>query len=302
MSAPRTIDLVDPSAHDLVSHVPQRLDPDAVESLCADGGDGRDARPALESHGTYVLGVLLFPGPLGDGDDGVVYHELDIVASPEVVVTVRKTAADGALVDLSGLERADGPLGAGLLVHHLVDAAAESYLDLVDALYVAIDQLEDHVDELPSPLLRQRLSSLRHEMLHARRNASATRAAVRRVVDGRLDLGTEDALVPRDAERAFADTYDTLVRAIEELDVARDLLASLRDHLQSKIAENQSEIVKKLTRVASLVLVPTLITGFYGQNFAGVFDREYWTLGVSVALIVTSTLVQLAFFRWKHWL
>jgi magnesium transporter len=139
-------------------------------------------------------------------------------------------------------------------------------------------------------------------MLHARRNASATRAAVRRVVDGRLDLGDDDALFPRDAERAFADTYDTLVRAVEELDVARDLLSSVRDYLQSKIAENQSEIVKKLTMIASLVLVPTLITGFYGQNFAGVFDKGYWSLGVSAGLIATTTLAQLAFFRWKRWL
>jgi magnesium transporter len=122
------------------------------------------------------------------------------------------------------------------------------------------------------------------------------------VVVGRLDLGTEDALFPRVAERAFAETYDTLVRVIEELDIARDLLASVRDYLQSKVSESQSEIVKKLTVVASLVLVPTLITGFYGQNFAGVFEKGYWSLGVSVGLIVATTVAQLAFFRWRRWL
>lgn len=301
MPAPRTIDLVDPTAHDLVSLAPARLDPDAVALLCAESGDGRDARPTLESHGTYLFGVLLFPGPL-DPDDQVTYHELGVVASPEALVTVRKTGADGNVVDLSGLERVDDTLETGLLVHRIVDAAAESYLDLVDSLYVEIDRLEDHVDDIPPAALRSRLSALRHEMLHARRNATATRAAVRRVVDGRLDLGTEDALFPREVEHAFAETYDTLVRTIEELDIARDLLASVRDYLQSKVAESQSEIVKKLTMVASLVLVPTLITGFYGQNFTGVFQKGYWSLGVSVGLIVTTTLAQLAFFRWKRWL
>jgi Mg2+ and Co2+ transporter CorA len=54
--------------------------------------------------------------------------------------------------------------------------------------------------------------------------------------------------------------------------------------------------------VASLVLVPTLITGFYGQNFTGVFEKGYWTLGVSVGLIVVTTLLQLVFFRWKRWI
>jgi magnesium transporter len=295
------LDLIDPSSHELLSSVPARLDPDALEILSAVAGDGREARPTLESHGTYVLAVLLFPGPLG-ADDRVVYHELDVIAAPHMLVTVRKTASDGDIADLSVLDGKHESHPCGLLVNELVDAAADSYLDLVDRLYVEIDALEDHVDDLPSVMLRQRLSSLRHEMLHARRNASATRAAIRRVVDGRLDLGDDDALFPREAEHAFADTYDTLVRVIEELDVARDLLASVRDYLQAKIAETQSEIVKKLTVVASLVLVPTLITGFYGQNFTGVFEKGYWTLGVSVGLIVVTTLLQLVFFRWKRWI
>ncbi len=297
----RRLDLIDPSRHELLSRVPARLDPDALELLSEASGDGREARPRLESHGTYVLAVLLFPGPLGP-DDRVVYHELDVIAAPDVLVTVRKTASDGDVADVSVLDGKHQSIACGLLVNELVDAAADSYLDLVDRLYLEIDALEDHVDDLPSAMLGQRLSSLRHEMLHARRNASATRAAIRRVVDGRLDLGEDDALFPPDAERAFADTYDTLVRVIEELDVARDLLASVRDYLQAKIAENQSEIVKKLTVVASLVLVPTLITGFYGQNFSGVFEKDYWTLTVSIGLIVGTTLAQLAFFRWKRWL
>ena len=300
MPTPRRIDLVDPSPDDLVSLVPARLDPDAVETLCASGGDGRDARPALESHGTYLFGVLLLPSPL-ERQNPVAYHELDVVATPELLVTIRKSGSDGGVADISVLD-ADESLESGLLVHRLVDAAAETYLDLVDALYAEIDELEDHVDEIPSSTLRHRLSDLRHEMLHARRNASATRAAVRRVVDGRLDLGTDDSLFPREAERAFAETYDTLIRAIEELDIARELLASVRDYLQSMIAEGQSEVVRKLTVVASLVLVPTLITGFYGQNFAGVFGREFWSLGVSIGLIVASTLAQLAFFRWRRWI
>jgi Mg2+ and Co2+ transporter CorA len=105
-----------------------------------------------------------------------------------------------------------------------------------------------------------------------------------------------------DVERLFADTYDTLVRVTEELDVARDLLASVRDHLQAKVAENQNEVGKKLTVIASLVLVPSLVVGFFGQNFQGEFQKEFWTLAVSTGVIVVSTLVQLALFRWRRWI
>jgi magnesium transporter len=124
---------------------------------------------------------------------------------------------------------------------------------------------------------------------------------VRRITDKRLDLADEQ-LFPEDVERLFADTYETLFRAGEELDIARDLLASSRDYHQSLIAENQNEIVKKLTVIASVLLLPTLIVGFYGQNFDGAFDEFYWTVGISMLLIMGSTAVQLAFFRWRRWI
>ena len=88
----------------------------------------------------------------------------------------------------------------------------------------------------------------------------------------------------------------------EELDIARDLLAGVRDHHQSKVAEGQGEVAKKLTVIASLVLVPSLIVGYYGQNFESAFDEAYWSIGVSTGLIVLTTLVQLAIFRWRRWI
>ncbi len=99
-----------------------------------------------------------------------------------------------------------------------------------------------------------------------------------------------------------ANTYETLIGAGEELEVARDLLSSVRDYHQSVITERQNDIIKTLTVIASLVLVPTLIVGFYGQNFVPVFDEDYWTLAASLGLIAASTVAQLAVFRWRRWI
>ena len=141
----------------------------------------------------------------------------------------------------------------------------------------------------PGPEVRRRVAELRHELLVARRTASATRGVARRVLDGRIDVGRSE-LFPPEVEALFVDTYETLVRVTEELDVARDLLAGVRDYYQAKITEQQNDVAKKLTVIASLVLVPSLIVGFYGQNFEEVFDSGYWSLATSLGLIVASTL------------
>ena len=71
----------------------------------------------------------------------------------------------------------------------------------------------------------------------------------------------------RALELDFAEASDRFLRATESLDVSRDLIASARDYHQSKIGQEQNEVVKRLAVIASLLLLPTFIVGVYGQNF-----------------------------------
>ena len=297
----RWLDLLDPTRDELLENLPIQVDPDVVEALLAPSDGARQPRPLIEGHGNYVFGVLVALLPPVTGH-ALTFQEVCVVATPECLVTVRKTARMGEAFDVEALAAAvESGAPAGVLVHRLVDDVTDTYLDLLDAVYAEIDGLEDEIDVLRPAEVRMRLAELRHELLHRRRTISATRAAVRRVLDGRIEIG-EHELFPSEVEHLFGDTYDILVRVTEELDMARDLLAGARDHLQGKIAENQNEVGKKLTVIASLVLVPSFIVGFYGQNFAGEFDQGYWTIGVSTSLILVSTLIQLAIFRWRRWI
>ncbi|MBA3376525.1 MAG: hypothetical protein H0U00_12080 [Actinobacteria bacterium] len=296
----RWIDLLDPSHEELLAALPAGVDPDILETLAASPG-GEHTRPLLESHGAYVLGVFLDALPLPK-EDRIVYREVDVVATPDLVVTIRKSPELGQPWDPGPLENAAARgASVGELLFRLVDDVAASFLDVVVAVDAEIDELEDHIEDWPSQKVRKRVSALRHDLLHARRTVGAMRGAVRRIVDKRLDIGDE-RLFPESVERLVADTYETLFRAGEELDVTRDLLSSARDYHQSVITERQNDTIKTLTVIASLVLVPTLIVGYYGQNFESAFDESYWSIGVSSAIILASTLGQLAVFRWRRWI
>jgi Mg2+ and Co2+ transporter CorA len=293
-------DLVDPSREELVRALPAAVGDDAIAALLEPVGDGRGVRPTLEAHGGCVRGVLLHPRASPEGR--ATYLVLDVVASPSALLTVRRAGPEGALAPVDGVAaRVDADASQGDVFHGAVDDSADAFLELVDVLYEAIDDLEGEVEHRSGAHVRRRIAFLRNEILLARRASTATRGIARRIVDGRVDVGRAE-LFPPEVEARFVDTYETLVRVTEELDVARDLLGGVRDYYQSKISEQQNEVSKKLTVIASLVLVPSFIVGFYGQNFAGQFRDWYWGIGVSVGLIVATTVVQLALFRWRRWL
>jgi magnesium transporter len=61
--------------------------------------------------------------------------------------------------------------------------------------------------------------------------------------------------------------------------------------------------MKRLTLIASLLLLPTFIVGLYGQNLHGVPEFGWsWGYWWSWGLIVGTTIGQLVFFRWKRWI
>jgi magnesium transporter len=260
-----------------------------------------EPRPRIESHGNYVVGVLLVPTAVPD-EDRVYYQEVDFVLTGESFVTVSKTPPSEQAFDPQPAKEAcrpDEPIG--MFLYRLVDQVAESYLDLIDDLNDEIDELEDAVDTGPAEKIRDRISSLRHDLLHIRKTLSPTRDAAHKVVDGRIELEGSD-LFPRVVELSFADAYDKLLRATEGLETSRDLVAGVRDYFQSKIAVDQNEVTKRLTAIASILLLPTFIVGLYGQNFRDIPELRWgfgyaWSWGV----IVVTTLLQLVYFRRKKW-
>ena len=129
------------------------------------------------------------------------------------------------------------------------------------------------------------------------------RDAVRRVVINVVEVMDGPQVFPHDVEVAFGAAYDKLMRALDGLELSRDLLASVRDYHQSKIANDQNEVMKRLTVVASLILLPTFIVGLYGQNFVHMPElRWHYGYAYSWGLILATTLLQLWWFRRKRWL
>jgi magnesium transporter len=310
MAGTAWIDLLDPDEEELRKHVPDDIRRDALEELVRPASAEGDIRPSVKSHGSYILGLALVAVALPE-EDRVFYQEVDFVLTRERIVTVRKTPGaempfdPGRVRELCDVHERE--VAPGMIAYFLVDEIAERYLDLLDDLDEEIDELEEHVDEWRPEKTRRRISDFRHDLLHIRRTLAPTRDAVREIVDGRVELEGRTPfsreVFPNDLERKFATTYDKLLRATEAIEYARDLLAAVRDYQQARIAIDQNEVMKRLTAIASILLVPTFIVGLYGQNFKHMPELG-WGFGYwwSWGWILATTAFQVVYFRRKGWI
>ena len=298
------VDLLDPTKEELKARSPRELEETALEVLLDHPEHDDEPRPTLQGHGDYVFGNFLIARAKPE-EDTIYYQEIGVVITCESLLTVRKTPAGGFppfdMGDVREVVRESD--STGMIAYRIVDAIAEAYLDLVDDVDSEIDELEDRVDDQQSAVTRQRISELRHDLLHIRRTLAPMRDAVRRVVDNVVEVDEGEEVFTHDVEIAFNGAYDKLQRAIDGLEFSRDLLASVRDYYQSKIANDQNEVMKRLTVIAALLLVPTFIVGLYGQNFVDIPElRWHWGYAFSWGVIIAATLVQVWYFRRKDWL
>ena len=298
------IDLLDPSADELRAKAPKELEETALQQLLAPPQHEDEPRPTLQGHGDYVFGVFLI-AVVVRAEQRIYYQEIDIVLTHDTLLTVRKTPpGHDPACDIDVVKKGMRPDdSAGMLAYRLIDEIAERYLSLVDDLDDAIDELEDAVEAQPADQTRARISILRHALLHIRRTLTPMRDSVRRVIDNTVEVENGKEVFEHEVEVAMNAAYDKFLRATDGLDLARDLLAGVRDYSQAKIANDQNEVMKRLTVIASLLLVPTFIVGLYGQNFR-VIPELHWGYGYafSWALIIGTTILQLAFFRRKKWI
>src|SRR5262245_51238602 len=101
---------------------------------------GDEPRPRLESHGTYLFGILLVAVAVPEHDT-VYYQEIDVVATEEQLLTVTKTPPDEHSFDTSVPKSACGREDTvGMYLFRLLDEIAERYLDLIDALNDEVDE------------------------------------------------------------------------------------------------------------------------------------------------------------------
>lgn len=259
----------------------------------------RGQRPKLDTYDDHQVAVVYEPLSLPDASGALELGEIHVLIGPGWLVTAHWSDAPAIEEALRrfAAHPAARPASVGLLLYTLFDSVVDAYFPALDVLSDRIDALEDRIvsGEQDRETLRTVLR-VKRDLLELRRVLAPMRDVANAFLR-RDNASVEDAELPY-----YADLYDHLVRILDQVDLLRDLVASAMDANLTVTSNNLNAVMKRLTAVTVILILPTIVSGIYGMNFVHMPELG-WQLGYPLAIGIMAALMAGAFlyFRAHDW-
>jgi magnesium transporter len=252
-------------------------------------------RPKLEMYPTHAFIVAYATG----------LAEVALFVGPTWLICVHQPDGDGpdwdpapALVQFQ--RTVDAHPTVGTLLHAVLDTIVDGYFDAFDANEEMLEQLEDQIfGDTPAneSEVQRRLYDVRRTLVRFRRHVVPLRDVLNALLRKEVPWIDDEALL------LLRDVEDHVLRAIDMVDSARDLMGNAVDAHLSIISNRMNVVMKKMTSWGAILFGAALIAGIYGMNFTHM-PELHWQLGYPMALgmMAVLTIVLYRVFRKRDWL
>ncbi|HWU45842.1 MAG TPA: magnesium transporter CorA family protein [Humibacter sp.] len=293
------LDYETPSAADL-AQIAEEL---SLHPLAVEDAVHEHQRPKLDRYDTHLfLAAYAIQAQQAEATGEHELRTMEVCAfiTKQALVTVRKSSAFplAAVLERWEAQSALAQYGAAYLLWGVLDA-------VVDSHFAAAQSLDDDVESLEDAVLAQnpdiggvqrRSFRLRKDIMMLRRYA----LPMREVVGSLSRRDTE--IISAELTPYFQDVYDHVLRVADWSESLRDLVGTILDTNLTNQSNRMNLVMKKVTSWAAIIAVPTLITGYFGQNLAFPLFGSAVGWWVSNGLIVACSLALYLQFKRRDWL
>ena len=254
---------------------------------------GQNAKIEEQEH--YLFAVLK---PVEVSADGSLeFSDLDLFVGRDFLITVWESERASARQSLDRLRVNAERRSAGRLLYQVADAIVDSYLPVLDQLEEISDALQDEVLERPSPESLERIFTAKRSLIELRRVLANTRDVM-----GHLQR-TRSELIGQDLWPFLRDVYDHVARALDTVEVQRDILSGTLEIYLTSVSQRTNQVVKVLTVLGTIALPALLVTSFYGMNLQGLpGSGSPYGAWIAAGIMLALTGILLALLRVFRWL
>lgn len=249
------------------------------ESFLESAAD-EDERPRFDHEDDWLLTILRIPRKNGSDPDIYDTVTLAVITKNDLLITISHSKTEMIDDFISHSRR-----------RHIMEVNKPDFILrlIYSAAYWYLNYLKE-INRTVSRSVTDLRSSVRNEDLYNMMKLQES------LVYFNTSLKGNTTLVER-INKMFADNCDPelledveieLQQAQNTVNIYIEILDSTMDTLSSVISNNVNEIMKKMTSVSIILMLPTLIASFYGMNVTVAFGSDpaaFWKIiGFSMAL------------------
>lgn len=102
-------------------------------------------------------------------------------------------------------------------------------------------------------------------------------------------------------EDLLEDAFIENKQALEMAQIYSDIQSGMMDAFASVISNNLNDVMKKLTLISIILMIPTLVVSIFGMNVPNTMENNIWALPVILAGSVILSFFGVILFRKRHW-
>lgn len=297
------IDLNDPTPAEI----------EAAERICRFSVPSREELSAIETSSRLAEddGILYLSMPVVARADAVdeAPSPLGFVLSKDYLVSIRYADLHSFELVAARFAKPDAPKTAIETFTAIAEAMVEVTADALEAAGTELDALSRSI--FPRRQKRTRKGQISNaalrDILLDVGNIGERSSRVRDILLGLQRLvhfvGAHRVWVPAEIQERLATVGTDIVSLTDYEEHLANKAQFLLDAVLGLINTKQNDIFTVLTVVSVVGIPPTLVASIYGMNFK-VMPELSWTYGYAwgLGLIALSTIVPLAWFKWRGWI
>lgn len=254
-----------------------------------------DETPRLDIDAPNMLIVVRTPRFDPDADIPFTTVPLGIIVTPDRIITVssQKDAVLDALV--SGKVRNFSTANRTRFVLHVFQRTALLYLGHLKAINKRTTSIEAELQRSLHNEVLIRLLNLEKSLVYFTTSIRANELVMERLHRTRMLKMSEDD------EDFLEDVIVDNKQAIEMANIYSNILSGMMDAFASVISNNLSVVMKFLTSVAIILMLPTLVASIYGMNVEVPFKHSPYAFLITMGTSIVLAAIWLVIFRRRRW-
>lgn len=256
-----------------------------------------EERPRVEQTESYSL--VIYRAPHIHKETKKKKEEIEILTSPIGIFMTKDSIITVHLHHTRYLEdfveRSVPIEDVSSFLYKIIAQITSRYFRIIDKLDEDIENLEEEIFASPGKKTVEKLFDTRKALLFFHKSLTADREVLTTIEKGYVPQ------IDKKNREKFRDLYTETIQLIDMAATYRELLTSALDIYISSISNNLNTVMKTLTVLTALLMVPTLIAGIYGMNIGLPLADLSVGFGAVLIIMIISMFITFMFFKRKGW-